>query len=142
MANLPIDVNHCTMYIEECEDFYCDDDKIQFIIKFNTYAKNKITLLHSDNTNGFNNPHIFNIPPSKVYHDFNHLISGFKNDNDSYTLPYGIMLKIMERYDKVMYDRYVKYYNPEHDDDIIDYHINALHQRYQQLLTLKMVKND
>lgn len=133
------EINYCTMYLDERDDYHFEQHQIEFIINFNQYARNKITLLNvvDDDDSLFYNPCIYKISPSEVLEQFSEIITVFKNDGNSYTLPYGIMLDIMAKYDTVMHKKYQQFHLPTHDDIVIDHHVIALHERHQKLLSMK-----
>ena len=136
MLNIPKEIDYCTMYLDERDDYHFEQHQIEFIINFNQYTRNKITLLNVDDVL-FYHPCIYEISPSEVLVHFSEIITVFKNDSNSYTLPYGIMLEIMEKYDTVMHKKYQQFYLPTHDDIVIDHHVSALHERHQKLLSMK-----
>lgn len=139
MVNMLKEINYCTMYLDERDDYHFEQHQIEFIINFNQYARNKITLLNvvDDDDSLFYNPCIYKISPSEVLEQFSEIITVFKNDGNSYTLPYGIMLDIMAKYDTVMHKKYQQFHLPTHDDIVIDHHVIALHERHQKLLSMK-----
>lgn len=132
-------VSSCLMYLEYCDDYHFDAHQIEFIISFDVRTVNKIKLLNYKLDDNFYNPIMYNINPTIVKQHFKHLISAFKNVDSNYTLPYGIMLKIMEQYDNGMYHKYKDYYVPEHDSIVIDAHIKHNRDVYQQLKALKRI---
>jgi len=139
MVNMLKEINYCTMYLDERDDYHFEQHQIEFIINFNQYARNKITLLNVDDDDDslFYNPCIYKISPSEVLEQFSEIITVFKNDGNSYTLPYGIMLDIMAKYDTVMHKKYESFYLPAHDDIVIDHHVTTLNERHQKLLSMK-----
>lgn len=125
------------MYLDFKDDFHFNTHQIEFIITFDKRTNNKIKLLNCELDDIFHNPIIYGITPTKVKDDFSDIVPLFRNSDTTYTLPYGIMLKIIGKYDNDMYHKYKDYYVPDHDVIVIDAHIKYHEEVSQRLKTLK-----